>query len=258
MSSVFTKRPSTNSSSSPGTRSLESPPADSVAGISEARALKFQPEVSDGMPTLSSSRIQVRQFILYFCAAPSAARRSSKLFHHAVSRVRAIAGGMGCYQQSSRPNIVHRRESEERGFRRWTDQRMEWHVLRAVSISAAGRHGRTAYSTALRAPHELGDAPCELAPQTGWQVMSHSLDQDEFRAGNEYSRRSPTVDVAYAVSEAADHEARRAPAKGVGVPRTRLSPVPIFESTFGDDNIFGGLQAAYYHREVVPTWIRRR
>ena len=36
--------------------------------------------------------------------------------------------------------------------------------------------------------------------------MSHSLDEDEFRAGNGFSRRSPAADVAHAVSEAVNHE----------------------------------------------------
>ena len=63
-----------------------------------------------------------------------------------------------------------------------------------------------ACSTALRAPHELGDALRQLGSQTGWQVMSHSLDQDEFRARNGFRRRSPAAHVAHAVSEAVDHE----------------------------------------------------
>jgi hypothetical protein len=36
--------------------------------------------------------------------------------------------------------------------------------------------------------------------------MSHSLDQDQFRAGNGFSRRSPAAHVAHAVSDAVDHE----------------------------------------------------
>jgi hypothetical protein len=147
---------------------------------------------------------------------------------------------MGCYQQSSRRKIVHRRESEEHGFRRWTDQRMEWHVLRAVSISTAlgGMSGwRTQRPSALNTNSAMGAASGGRKP--GGRSCP-IRDQDEFRAGNEYSRRSPTDNIASAVSEAVDHEAPRAPATGVGVPRTRLPPVPIFESTFGGDNIFGG------------------
>lgn len=37
--------------------------------------------------------------------------------------------------------------------------------------------------------------------------MPHSLDQDEFRAGNGLSRRSPAANVACAISKAVDHEA---------------------------------------------------
>ena len=61
-------------------------------------------------------------------------------------------------------------------------------------------------STTLHAPHELDDARCELGPQTEGQVMSHSLDQDEFCAGNGFSRRSPSTDVTHAVGDAVDHE----------------------------------------------------
>src|ERR1700704_2745764 len=57
-----------------------------------------------------------------------------------------------------------------------------------------------------RAPHELGDARCQLKPQSGWQVVSHSLDQDEFRAGNGFGGRPPAADVAHAVSDAVDHQ----------------------------------------------------
>src|SRR5271157_6065285 len=63
-----------------------------------------------------------------------------------------------------------------------------------------------ACSTALRPPYELGDALCQLGPQTGWQIMPHSLDQDQFRAGNGFRRRSPAAHVAHAVGKAVDHE----------------------------------------------------
>jgi hypothetical protein len=36
--------------------------------------------------------------------------------------------------------------------------------------------------------------------------MSHSLDQEEFCAGNGFSRRSPAADVAHTISEAVDHQ----------------------------------------------------
>jgi hypothetical protein len=64
----------------------------------------------------------------------------------------------------------------------------------------------TKCSTALHAPHELGDAGCELGPQTEWEVMSHFLNQDEFCAGNGFSRRSPSIGVTHAVGDAVDHE----------------------------------------------------
>ena len=64
----------------------------------------------------------------------------------------------------------------------------------------------TAYSTAFHAPHEFGDVCCELGPQTGWQIMAHSLNQDEFCPGNGFGRRSPATDVAHAISETVDHE----------------------------------------------------
>ena len=70
----------------------------------------------------------------------------------------------------------------------------------------AGAQLWSACSTALRAPHELCDAHCQLGSQSGWQVMSHSLDQDELCAGNGFSSRSPAADVAHPVREAVDHE----------------------------------------------------
>jgi hypothetical protein len=36
--------------------------------------------------------------------------------------------------------------------------------------------------------------------------MSHFLNQDEFCAGNGFSRRSPSTDVTHAVGDAVDHE----------------------------------------------------
>ena len=36
--------------------------------------------------------------------------------------------------------------------------------------------------------------------------MSHSLDQDEFCAGNGFSRGSPSTDVTHTVGDAVDHE----------------------------------------------------
>ena len=68
------------------------------------------------------------------------------------------------------------------------------------------KHCTGACSTALRTPHELSDARCELGPQTRWQVMSHSFDQDKFCARNGFSGRSAAAHVAHAVSEAMDHE----------------------------------------------------
>src|ERR1700721_4361371 len=72
-----------------------------------------------------------------------------------------------------------------------------------VTISVPVLHNQSksgcrvmACSTAFRAPHELGDALCQLQPKTGCQIVSHPLHQHEFRARNGFGRRSPAAHVA--------------------------------------------------------------
>ena len=59
---------------------------------------------------------------------------------------------------------------------------------------------------AFHAPNEAGDMLRDLGMQAGWQIMSHSVYEDEFRTGNGAGCGSPAADVAHPVGEAVDHQ----------------------------------------------------
>jgi hypothetical protein len=65
---------------------------------------------------------------------------------------------------------------------------------------------RIDHSIALRPPHKIGDACCDLRPQGPRQVMSHSFDQKKFCAWYGVRRCSPAAHIAHTVGETMDHE----------------------------------------------------
>jgi hypothetical protein len=57
--------------------------------------------------------------------------------------------------------------------------------------------------------HDINSAMrAEVEAATQWQVMAHSLDQHEFRAGHDSRRRSPAAHIADAISQAMHHKGR--------------------------------------------------
>jgi hypothetical protein len=57
-------------------------------------------------------------------------------------------------------------------------------VIWAEAKIAASPLDRSASIGTLHPPDKFSDTRCQLGSQTGWQIMPHSFDQDEFRAGN--------------------------------------------------------------------------
>ncbi len=74
--------------------------------------------------------------------------------------------------------------------------------------TSMGPHGmplwerlRSRPSGALHPPDEIGNDVGQLRSQPRRQVMSHSLSEDEFRAGNGLSRGSSAADIAQAIRQ---------------------------------------------------------